>query len=290
VVALIEELGRTLAPVPLFSSALVGASVLTNFADTSLAARLLPGIVAGDIFALAHSPAQPLRIDHADQQSRISGAVTYVADGSISTWLLIGISDDEPGSLAVVRTDSPGVEITPITTIDGRAMADIVFQDSPIEAVLNGLANGNPLDWALDCARTGLAAEMLGAASEAFDITLDYLRTREQFGRAIGSFQAIQHRCALLSIELELTRSCVTKAADAIENDTTDRRRLVSLAKATAGELIRRMSYEMIQLHGGIGMTDEHDAGLYLKRGRVAGLLHGDASFHRDRYARLSGF
>lgn len=145
-------------------------------------------------------------------------------------------------------------------------------------------------EYALDCARIGLAAEMLGASSRALEMTLDYMRTRRQFGQPIGSFQALQHRAAKLYIELELTRSCVAAAVDSLHQQDRDMPLLASLAKASAAELMRTLSYEAIQLHGGIGMTDAHDAGLYLKRGRVAALLYGDATFHINRYAAQKGY
>ena len=177
-----------------------------------------------------------------------------------------------------------------LTAIDGRGMADIRFESVPIADLLTDLDGSNPVEHALDCARIGLAAEMLGAASRAFEITLDYMRTRRQFGQPIGSFQALQHRAAKIFIELELTRSCVAAAIDSLHRGAADTPLLASLAKASAAELIRTVSYEAIQLHGGIGMTDAHDAGLYLKRGRVAALLYGDAAFHIDRYATLKGY
>jgi alkylation response protein AidB-like acyl-CoA dehydrogenase len=131
---------------------------------------------------------------------------------------------------------------------------------------------------------------MLGQASEAFEITTDYLKTRRQFGQVIGGFQALQHRAAKLFTELELTRSCVMAALDALDCNANNVAEYASLAKARAAETLHLASNEMVQLHGGIGMTDDHDAGLYLKRARVAEALYGGASFHRDRYASLLGF
>jgi alkylation response protein AidB-like acyl-CoA dehydrogenase len=146
------------------------------------------------------------------------------------------------------------------------------------------------MDAILDRARIGLAAEMLGQASEAFEITSEYLKTRRQFGQVIGGFQALQHRAAKLFTELELTRSCVLAAFDAVDRQSGSLAEYASLAKARASETLHNATNEMVQLHGGIGMTDEHDAGLYLKRARVAETLYGGASFHRDRYASVLGF
>ena len=142
----------------------------------------------------------------------------------------------------------------------------------------------------LDRARAGLAAEMLGAATQAFEVTLDYLKTRVQFGQVIGSFQALQHRAAKMFTELELSRSAVEAALTAIDNDAPDVPELVSLSKAKMGDTFHLISNEMVQMHGGIGMTDAHDAGFYLKRARACEAAFGNQAYHRDRYARLQGY
>jgi alkylation response protein AidB-like acyl-CoA dehydrogenase len=136
-------------------------------------------------------------------------------------------------------------------------------------------------------ARAGLAAEMLGSATQAFETTLDYLKTRVQFGQVIGTFQSLQHRAAKMYTDLELTRSCVEAALSAIDSNSNDVPQLASLAKAKANEVCHLVSNEMVQMHGGIGMTDAHDAGLYLKRARAAEATFGSAAYHRDRYASL---
>lgn len=131
---------------------------------------------------------------------------------------------------------------------------------------------------------------MLGVASQAFDITLNYLKLREQFGQLIGSFQALQHRAAMMFGELELARSSVEAALAACDDEASDRASLVSVAKVKMGEALFLISNELIQLHGGIGMTDAHDAGLFLKRARALETTYGNRAFHRDRFARLQGF
>ena len=131
---------------------------------------------------------------------------------------------------------------------------------------------------------------MLGAATQAFETTLDYLKTRVQFGQVIGSFQALQHRAARMFTELELARSCVEAALMAIDDDSADIPELVSLAKARMGDTLNLVSNEMVQMHGGIGMTDAHDAGFYLKRARALEALYGNQAFHRERYARIQGY
>jgi alkylation response protein AidB-like acyl-CoA dehydrogenase len=146
------------------------------------------------------------------------------------------------------------------------------------------------LEQILDRARIGAAAEMLGAADAAFEMTSEYLKVRKQFGQLIGSFQSLQHRAAIMFTELELTRSCVAAALDALDRNANNTSELASLAKARAGETLHLVSNETVQMHGGIGMTDAHDSGLFLKRARVLEGLYGGESFHRDRYARLGGY
>jgi alkylation response protein AidB-like acyl-CoA dehydrogenase len=146
------------------------------------------------------------------------------------------------------------------------------------------------IDQVLDRARAGACAEMLGLAEQAFQTTLDYLKTRVQFGQPLASFQPLQHRMAGLYTQIELARSAVETALEALDEGREDAARIVSAAKVAANEAARAMSNEMVQLHGGIGMTDAHNAGLYLKRARVLENAWGNAGFHRERFARLSGF
>jgi len=146
------------------------------------------------------------------------------------------------------------------------------------------------LESVLDRARAGLAAEMLGSSAEAFARTIQYLKERKQFGILIGSFQALKHRAAAMFCELELTRSAVLAALSAVDDGSNEAAALASLAKAKAGDTYFLVGNEGVQLHGGIGMTDEHEIGFFLKRARVAQASFGDAPFHRDRYAALSGY
>ena len=176
---------------------------------------------------------------------------------------------------------------------DSRGAAALAFEGVEVGpgAVLGEVGAGWPLlEKVLDRARAGLAAEMLGAAVQAFETTLDYLKVRVQFGQVIGAFQALQHRAAKMFTDLELARSCVEAALIAIDNGSPDTPELVSLAKAKMGETLHLVSNEMVQMHGGIGMTDAHDAGLYLKRARAAEAAFGGQAYHRDRYARLNGY
>jgi alkylation response protein AidB-like acyl-CoA dehydrogenase len=286
--AVLEEAGRTLVASPLHSSALVGASALMLAGTEAQKGEWLPKIASGEAIATlavdegAHHA--PLHSKLKASGGKISGEKRYVADGHIADLFIV---TGQEGALYLVKGDAKGLSRRELVTADSRGAADIRFEAAPAEP-MNG--DAEMIDAILDCARIGLAAEMVGQASEAFEITGEYLKTRRQFGQPIGGFQALQHRAAKLFTELELTRSCVLAALDALDRESGDVAEYASLAKARAGETLHQATNEMVQLHGGIGMTDEHDAGLYLKRARVVEALYGGASFHRDRYARLLGF
>ena len=197
-------------------------------------------------------------------------------------------------SLFNLDPGSKGIDIVRTHLVDGRNAANITFKDvhCPPDSLLGeqGMASA-AIDKCLDAARIALAAEMLGSMSEAFDRTMEYLRLRNQFDVPIGSFQALKHRAAEMFCDIELTRSTVYRACTAMdENDESQVARLASLAKAKASETFERVSNEAVQMHGGIGMTDAEEIGLFLKRARVAQQTFGDFDFHRDRYATLSGF
>ena len=196
-------------------------------------------------------------------------------------------------SLFLVPGDAPGLGRTRLATVDSRGYANLTFDAVKVtEADVMGTVDEGyqSLDVILDRARAGVAAETLGTASQAFDMALEYLKTRVQFGQVIGSFQALGHRAADLFTEMELARSCSEGALQAIDRNADDVALMVSLSKCRTGEFIHHMSNQLIQIHGGIGMTDEFDAGFYLKRARVLENLFGNQAFHRDRFARLTGF
>jgi alkylation response protein AidB-like acyl-CoA dehydrogenase len=177
--------------------------------------------------------------------------------------------------------------------VDSRNAAFIRFDDVALgeEAVLGRVdAGADVLDPVLDRARAGLAAEMLGSAAEAFERTVQYLKERKQFGVPIGSFQALKHRAAAMFCEIELTRSAVLAALAALDAGGAEASRLASLAKAKAGDAFFLVGNEAVQMHGGIGMTDEHEIGFFLKRARVAQASFGDSAFQRHRYAALGGY
>jgi alkylation response protein AidB-like acyl-CoA dehydrogenase len=285
--AVLEEAGRTLVASPLHSSALAGASALLLAGTDAQKQEWLPKIASGEAIAAlavdegAHHA--PVRSKLKFEGGKLTGEKKYVADGHIADVIIVIAAD----ALYLVRSDASGLARRELVTADSRGAADLKFEATPAEKMNGG---AEVIDAILDRARIGLAAEMVGTASEAFEITSEYLKTRRQFGQVIGGFQALQHRAAKLFTDLELTRSCVLAALDALDRNADNIAEYASLAKARASETLHLASNEMVQLHGGIGMTDEHDAGLYLKRARVAEALYGSASFHRDRYAALLGF
>ena len=303
----LEQLGRQLTASPLLPSALAGASALLLGGSAKQKEAMLPKIIDGTaILTLAVDEGTHHRPESTALEARASeggytltGSKASVAEGSAATHFVVAArtagtpGDDDGISLFLLPGDSVGVSRTPLNVLDSRDYANIRLDNVHVDtdALLGRLDEGLPLlQQVLDRARAGIAAEMLGTASQAFDMTLDYLKTREQFGKVIGSFQGLGHRAAGLFSAMEQTRSCVEAALQAIDNDSDNSAELASLAKCRAGQFLYNMTNELIQMHGGIGMTDEFDAGLYLKRARTLEASYGNRSYHRDRYARLLGF
>ena len=303
----LEAQGRTLAATPLLSTAMIGASALLLGGTSMQKEAWLAKIASGEAtVALAadegphHDPANVrLSATKTGAGYALSGDKRYVVDGAEASLLVVtartsGAANDASGiTLFLVAGDARGVTRTALKTLDAHAAANISFANVEVgaDAVLGAVDAGHGLlEQILDRARIGAAAEMLGAADAAFEMTADYLKVRKQFGQLIGSFQSLQHRAAIMFTELELTRSCVAAALDALDRNANNISELASLAKARAGETLHLVSNEAVQMHGGIGMTDAHDSGLYMKRARVLEALYGGESFHRDRYARLGGY
>jgi len=303
----LEASGRTLAATPLIATALVGASALELAGSSNQKADHLPGLVAGEtLFALAleegphHAPNRiATTATGAGSGFVINGQKVFVLDGHVADILIVaartaGSRNDRAGiTLFLVPANASGISRTRNHMVDSRNAASIRFENVAVgaDAVLGPIDGGaDGLEAILDRARAGLAAEMLGSASEAFDRTLQYLKDRRQFGVAIGSFQALKHRAAQMFCEIEATRSAVLAATAAIDDRANDAAALVSLAKTKASETLRLCGDEGVQMHGGIGMTDEHEIGFFLKRARVAEATFGNAAFHRDRYASLMGY
>ena len=288
---ILEETGRTLTASPILASALAAASALILGGSDAQKQAWLPSIAAGVVvgtLAVDEGPHHdPARIAAKVSGGKLSGRKTFVLEGMAAGLLVVSaVGPDGPG-LFLVEGDDPGVSRQRLNLADSRGAANIEFKDAAAEPLSGG---AELIDKVLDRARAGLAAEMLGSALQAFEITLDYLKTRVQFGQVIGSFQALQHRAAKMFTDLELSRSCVEAALAAIDEGSDEVPELVSLAKAKMGDTLHLVSNEMVQMHGGIGMTDAHDAGLYLKRARAQETAFGGQAFHRDRYARLQGY
>jgi alkylation response protein AidB-like acyl-CoA dehydrogenase len=301
---ILEETGRTLTASPLLSSALAAASAIILGGSEAQKSEYLPAIASGELVgALAidegahHAPEKTaLSATKSGAGYTLTGAKTFVLEGMAAGLLVVSArTAGKPGEtdgigLFLVKGDAAGLSRKALKLADSRGAANITFEETPAD-LLGEEGKGWPLlEATLDRARAGLAAEMLGAAVQAFEVTLDYLKTRVQFGQVIGSFQALQHRAAKMFTDLELSRSCVEAALQAIDDNAKDIPELVSLAKAKMGDTLHLVSNEMVQMHGGIGMTDAHDAGLYLKRARAAEATYGGQAYHRDRYARINGY
>ncbi|MCE2987394.1 MAG: acyl-CoA/acyl-ACP dehydrogenase [Phenylobacterium sp.] len=304
---ILEELGRTLTASPLIASGVGAASALVLGGSDAQKSEWLPKIADGSVVgALAvdegahHAPEKvALAAAKSGAGYSLSGTKTFVIEGLAANLLVVsartsGKPGDKDGiTLFLVPADAKGVSRKRLALADSRGAANITFDKVEVgaDAVLGAADKGwDILEKTLDRVRAALAAEMLGAANQAFETTLDYLKVRVQFGQVIGSFQALQHRAAKMFTDLELARSAVEAALQAIDADSPDVPELVSLSKAKMGDVFHLVSNEMVQMHGGIGMTDAHDAGFYLKRARAAEAAFGSQSYHRDRYARINGY
>ena len=304
-----EETGRTLAASPLFATVWVGGTIVNLGGSDAQKAALLPGVASGEkLLALAleeshrHSPyGVSATATKSDAGYTISGSKKFVLDGHVADQLIVaartsGSAGEREGiSLLLVDRSADGVSVTRTKMVDSRNAANIELDNVQVgaDALIGAEGQGaDILDRALDIARIGICAEMLGAAQECFDRTIAYLKEREQFGVPIGSFQALKHRAANMFCELELSRSCVLEALTALDEDRTPEEvaKLASLTKAKVGETFHTVSREGIQMHGGIGMTDEFDIGFFIKRAAVTEQTFGDQSFHRNRYGELEGY
>ena len=298
---ILEETGRTLTASPLLSTALAGASALVLGGSDAQKAEWLPKIAAGEaVAALAidethhHAPEMTAATAaKAGDGYTLSGTKTFVMEGMAADLFVVAArTSGKPGetegvSMFLVAANAKGVSRAALHLADSRGHAKVTFDSAPATILAGGWGT---VEGVLDRARAGLAAEMLGASAQAFQITLDYLKTRRQFGQLIGSFQSLQHRAAKMFTDIELTRSAVEAALSAIDAGAKNVAELASLAKTRAGDTLHLVSNEMVQMHGGIGMTDEADAGFYLKRARIAEAALGGQTYHRDRYARMHGY
>ena len=304
-----EQTGRTLTASPLYATVWVGGTVLNLGGSAAQKSVLLAKVAAGELLlALAleeshrHSPYGVATVaEKTDGGYTLRGSKTFVLDGHVADHLIVvargaGVPGDRDGiSLFLVDRQADGVRVTRTKMVDSRNAANIELDGARVaaDALIGEEGKGaDVLDPALDIARIGIAAEMLGSTQECFERTIAYLKEREQFGVPIGSFQALKHRAANMFCEIELSKSCVLEALSALDEgrDAAEVAKLASLAKAKVGETFHTVSREGIQMHGGIGMTDEFDIGFFLKRAAVTEQTFGDVHFHHNRYGELEGY
>ena len=304
---ILQECGKTLTPSPLFSTGVLGAYAISNFGTQEQKEQYLPKIVNGEITtALAvdesshHDPSKTsLKAEKKEDNYILNGKKTFVIDGASADILIVltrtsGNSGELAGlTLFIIDSNADGINKIKLDMADSRNYANINFNDVTCsnQDILGALeTGGETVESILDIGRIAISAEMLGNAESAFETTIEYLKQRKQFGVLIGTFQALQHRAAAMFCEIELTKSAVMAAVHGADERSNELQRLSSLAKTIAGETLHLVSNEAIQMHGGIGVTDEYDLGFFIKRSRVAEQIFGSSTYHTERYANLSGF
>ena len=302
-----EAVGRNLSLSPLLSTAILASTALIRGGSPEQQAQYLPQIASGErLFALAadeaprHAPSHvTTRAEASGNGFRLNGVKSFVLDGHVADTLIVaartgGDDDDSAGiTLFLVDAKAAGVSVARRSMADSRNAAAVTLTDVQVDGadVLGSVGEGwAVLDRVLDAGRACLAAEMLGVAGESFARTVDYLKQREQFGVKIGSFQALQHHAAHLFCEVELARSATLRALTALDADEDRVPLFASVAKAKSGEVAKLSTNEAVQMHGGIGMTDDFDIGFFMKRARAAQETFGDIAFHGDRIATLMGY
>jgi alkylation response protein AidB-like acyl-CoA dehydrogenase len=302
-----EEIGRTLMPSPFLSTAVLAASALSRGGSAGQKSQHLPKISGGSLLAALaidegakHRPLQiSLQAKRSGNGFRLNGAKAFVVDGHTADLLIVaGRSAGSPGerdglTLFLVDPNAKGVATERTAMVDSHNAARINFDNVEVDAdhVLGEVDQGYPLlDGVLNIGRGAVASEMVGLSEEVFGRTVSYLKERKQFGKAIGEFQALQHRAAQLYIEIEITRAAVLKALQALDADFGNAAAAVSVAKARAGTTATLAVQEGVQMHGGMGMTDQFDIGFFMKRARVCQELFGDSNFHADQLARMKSY
>ena len=294
----LEEIGRNLTPSPFLSTAVAAVRALDG---TAHADRWFPGILAGEaVIALAidegphHAPDRVAMT--AERQGNgfvLSGEKQFVVQGASADMILVAARTGAGITMFAVEKDAPGLSVENVALADSSKAARLSFDNVALDAdaVVGEIDSGwTPLSRALNAGRAGSAAELVGVAAGATALTVDYLKQRKQFGKAIGEFQALQHRAAHLYGEIEIARAAALKAALLLDSGDPSAELMVSVAKAKSADVAALAAREGVQMHGGIGMTDEHDIGLYLKRQAVLGAMFGDVRYHRGRVAELSGY
>ena len=303
---LLEETGRTLTSSPLFSSALVSATLINLAGNQLQKEKYLPAIAEGTIISLAseeashHDPRQvQLTARKKGDGFILNGKKNYVLDGQVADHFIVSArtadhSDSKSGiSLFIIPASAVGISKKSAVLMDSRVCAHLTIENVEVsqKQLLGELDKGYKLlQKTIDIAAIGLSAELLGIIQEAFERTISYLKERRQFDKIIGSFQALQHRAAQMYSEIEICKSLVIKALQGIDEDSFMLPALASMAKAKCSKVAQLVTNEGVQMFGGIGMTDDEDIGLFLKRARVAMELYGNYNYHLDRFATLNGY
>jgi alkylation response protein AidB-like acyl-CoA dehydrogenase len=299
----LEEIGRNLSPSPFLSTAVAAVEALKG---TGQAERWFPGIIAGEtVAALAidegakHRDTVAMTAERSGNGFKLTGAKRFVAHGHTADLIIVaartgGSADDTDGiTLFAVPKDAAGLTANAERLADSSLAARLEFEGVEVDAdaVIGEVDAGRtPLDRLLRAGRTGASAELLGVGGGAMDMTIGYMKERKQFGTLIGSFQALQHRAAHLYSEMEVARAAVLKAQQLLDQGGERADEAVSVAKAMTALATTLSVQEGIQMHGGIGMTDEYDIGFYMKRARVLAEMFGDANFHADKLAVAAGY
>jgi acyl-CoA dehydrogenase len=288
-----EQMGATLLCAPYLSTAVLAANLIVALADTNECTEVLPRIAAGDLIATvafaepgsARPPEKSRTTARPDGSGwRLSGAKTFVLDAMTAQRLYVAAGAE----VFAVERGAPGLTVTPLATVDQtRKQGHLTLSDTPARLVGAAGAGAAALDEALDRASVALLGEQAGAAMRAMEMSTDYARTRFQFGRAIGSFQAVKHMCADMLLEAQSALSAARHVAAAFDAADPDRYADLALAQAYCSDSFVSVAAATIQVHGGIGFTWEHPAHLYLRRARTDAQLFGDPAWHRERYVRL---
>ncbi|WFU17342.1 acyl-CoA dehydrogenase family protein [Bradyrhizobium sp. CB3481] len=302
-----EEIGRTLMPSPFLSTAVLATSALLRGGSEAQKSAHLPKIADGSLLAALavdegtkHRPLQTsLQALRAGNGFRLSGAKALVVDGHTADLLIVaGRTGGAPGernglTLFLVDPKAKGVAIERTVMVDAHNAARIAFDHVEVNAdqVLGEVDQGfQLLDGLLNIGRGAVASEMVGLSEEVFGRTVTYLKERKQFGKLIGEFQALQHRAAELYVDIEITRAAVLKALQALDADLDQAGAAIAVAKARAGTTATRAVQEGVQMHGGMGMTDQFDIGFFMKRARVCQELFGDSNYHAEQLARMKSY
>jgi alkylation response protein AidB-like acyl-CoA dehydrogenase len=302
-----EEIGRTLMPSPFFSTAVLAASALSRGGSAAQKSEHLPKIADGSLLAALavdegakHRPLQTkMQAVRSGNGFKLNGAKAFVVDGHTADLLIVaartaGAPGERDGlTLFLVDPKAKGIETERTAMVDSHNAARVVFDNVEVNAdgVLGEVDQGGALlEGILNIGRGAVASEMVGVSEEVFGRTVGYLKERKQFGKLIGEFQALQHRAAHLYVEIEITRAAVLKALQTLDADFENAAAAVAVAKARAGSTATLAVQEALQMHGGMGMTDQFDIGFFMKRARVCQELFGDANFHADQLARLKSY